>query len=91
MIQRRFKVGYARAGRLIDMMEQRGVVGPHEGSKPRQVYVGAHAVDAFLQGRRPQHDEDPLIQGAPEDLDEFEAGDVLDEGPVVSNGTAPTP
>ncbi|MCL2487612.1 MAG: DNA translocase FtsK, partial [Oscillospiraceae bacterium] len=38
-IQRRFKVGYARAGRLIDMMEQKGVVGPHEGSKPRKVLI----------------------------------------------------
>jgi S-DNA-T family DNA segregation ATPase FtsK/SpoIIIE len=37
MIQRRFKVGYARAGRLIDEMERRGVIGAHEGSKPRQV------------------------------------------------------
>lgn len=54
MIQRRFKVGYARAGRLIDMMERRGVIGPHEGSKPRQVFVGPHMVEATLQGRRPQ-------------------------------------
>ena len=32
-------MGYARAGRLIDEMEQMGVVGPHEGSKPRQVLI----------------------------------------------------
>ena len=36
-IQRRFKVGYARAGRIMDQMEQRGVISGYEGSKPRQV------------------------------------------------------
>ena len=39
LVQRRLKVGYARAGRMIDEMEQLGVVGPHQGSKPRDVLM----------------------------------------------------
>ncbi|KIS02776.1 FtsK/SpoIIIE family DNA translocase [Paucilactobacillus wasatchensis] len=38
LIQRRFRIGYNRAARMIDEMEQRGLIGPSEGSKPRQVY-----------------------------------------------------
>ena len=38
-IQRRFKVGYARAGRIIDQMEERGIISGYEGSKPRQVLM----------------------------------------------------
>ncbi|MHB8927743.1 MAG: FtsK/SpoIIIE family DNA translocase [Bacillota bacterium] len=39
MVQRRFRVGYSRAARLIDVMEQRGIVGRFEGSKPREVLI----------------------------------------------------
>ena len=39
MLQRRFRIGYTRAARLIDEMEMSGVVGPYEGSKPRGVLI----------------------------------------------------
>ena len=39
MLQRRFRIGYSRAARLIDTMELKGIVGPHQGSKPREVLV----------------------------------------------------
>ena len=39
LLQRRLGVGYARAARLIDILEERGVVGPAEGAKPREVYI----------------------------------------------------
>lgn len=39
LLQRRLSVGYSRAGRLIDQLEARGIIGPHEGAKPRQVLL----------------------------------------------------
>jgi S-DNA-T family DNA segregation ATPase FtsK/SpoIIIE len=39
LLQRRLRVGYTRAGRLIDMLERRGIISPYEGSKPRHVLI----------------------------------------------------
>ncbi len=50
MIQRRLRVGYTRAGRLIDMLERRGVISGYEGSKPRQVLITATDLGGFLSG-----------------------------------------
>jgi len=46
LLQRRLRVGYARAARLIDMLEQAGVVGPFEGSKARRVLLSREKYDA---------------------------------------------
>ena len=39
LLQRRLKIGYARAARLLDIMEEKGIIGPGEGAKPREVYI----------------------------------------------------
>jgi S-DNA-T family DNA segregation ATPase FtsK/SpoIIIE len=50
MIQRRLRVGYTRAGRLIDMLERRGVISGYEGSKPRQVLVAQADLSRLVGG-----------------------------------------
>ncbi len=52
MLQRRLRVGYTRAGRLIDMLERRGIVGPWEGSKPRQIMIEPEEFDHVLTSLR---------------------------------------
>ena len=45
LLQRRLRVGYTRAGRLIDMLERRGIISPYEGSKPRRVLLTEHDLE----------------------------------------------
>lgn len=45
MLQRRFRIGYSRAARIVDQMEMRGIVGPPDGSRPRQVLVSKDEID----------------------------------------------
>ena len=56
MLQRRLRLGYTRAGRLIDMLERRGVISGYEGSKPRQVLVSPGDVQLFLAALREKND-----------------------------------
>ena len=52
MLQRRLRLGYTRAGRLIDMLERRGVISGYEGSKPRQVLVTEADLPRVLEALR---------------------------------------
>ena len=49
LLQRRLRVGYTRAGRLIDMLERRGIISPYEGSKPRRVLVSEHDLERVVR------------------------------------------
>lgn len=53
-IQRKFKVGYARAGRIIDQMEERGIISGYQGSKPREVLITKERLDELKMGTEPQ-------------------------------------
>ncbi len=64
MIQRRLRVGYTRAGRLIDMLERRGVISGYEGSKPRQVLITEADLPRVLGGSQQQ---EPVAADADEE------------------------
>ena len=53
LLQKRLKLGYARASRIIDELENRGIIGPYEGSKPRKVLISKQQwleMNALAQG-----------------------------------------
>ena len=68
MIQRRLRVGYTRAGRLIDMLERRGIISGYEGSKPRQVLVSMADLPRLLGTGRADAEAAPP-DAAPTDTD----------------------
>jgi len=65
MLQRKFSIGFQRASRLLDMMEERGVVGPRDGPRPREVLVNIMDVDALF-GTAPKYDVGRTIDDDPE-------------------------
>ena len=62
MLQRRLGVGYARAGRIIDQLEEHGIIGPHEGSKPRAVLITRTQWMEMTMSRTHAGKNDPLLR-----------------------------
>lgn len=56
-LQRRMSIGYARAGRLIDLMEKRGIIGPPQGSKPRAVLVNESYLEKLEDNEKPKTED----------------------------------
>jgi len=58
LLQRRLRIGYARAARLLDLMEEKGLIGPADGAKPRDVYVAGAEADGVQREEGYGHDEE---------------------------------
>ena len=74
MLQRRLKLGYARAARIVDEMEEKGIVGPFQGSKPRAILITKEQWELMRSGQNSQMDFDDL-----EDSDVSETDDIPED------------
>ena len=83
MLQRKLHIGHSRAARMIDMMEEEGIVGPHAGSKPREVLISEQELPEYLEGgsnstqeyEQQEKQTENQIHGSDNKLKEAEAED----------------
>ena len=75
MLQRRFKIGYSRAGRIVDQMEARGLISGYDGSKPRQVLISKEEWQELKMGgndtvaNEDDNAQDTLVSNVAENVD----------------------
>jgi len=92
-LQRRFSIGYARAARLLDLLEQEGIIGPTNGSKPRKVLISQDQYDRMInQGvsGMPLHKQEEMEapdEYLPEDKTEEVEGESFDEMEIEENNS----
>lgn len=82
MLQRRFRIGYNRAARIIDEIEEMGIIGPSDGSRPRQLLM---TEDEYYGGGEPEQESDP------EPVNEPESDPVYEPDPEPVDGPEPEP
>ena len=78
MLQRKLKLGYSRASRLVDQMEEHGYVGPFNGSKPREILITKQQWQELKMKRGEDATQEPEIDRYGTIRDAFESHDALE-------------